>query len=210
MPSFFLMIRRPPRSTLFPYTTLFRSLSPAPGGVVAVVRDVAVSQQVADAAVRAEDLARFASLVAHEIRNPLSAVKIALQTLESGLRIDRKSTRLNSSHTGISYALFFFNDTAPTEIYPLSLHDALPISQPGAGRCGGGGARRRRVPAGRRCGGPGRGPGEVRVAGRPRDPQSALGREDRPADARERIADRSEEHTSELQSHRDILCPLFF
>jgi signal transduction histidine kinase len=57
-------------------------LSPAPGGVVAVVRDVAVSQQVADAAVRAEDLARFASLVAHEIRNPLSAVKIALQTLE--------------------------------------------------------------------------------------------------------------------------------
>ena len=57
-------------------------LSPAPGGVVAVVRDVAVSQEVADAAVRAEDLARFASLVAHEIRNPLSAVKIALQTLE--------------------------------------------------------------------------------------------------------------------------------
>jgi len=57
-------------------------LGPAPGGVVALVRDVAVSQQVADAAVRAEDLARFASLVAHEIRNPLSAVKIALQTLE--------------------------------------------------------------------------------------------------------------------------------
>jgi signal transduction histidine kinase len=57
-------------------------LSPVSGGVVALVRDVAFSQQVADAAVRAEDLARFASLVAHEIRNPLSAVKIALQTLE--------------------------------------------------------------------------------------------------------------------------------
>jgi len=57
-------------------------LSPAPGGVVALVRDMAVSQQVGDAALRAEDLARFASLVAHEIRNPLSAVKIALQTLE--------------------------------------------------------------------------------------------------------------------------------
>src|SRR5437899_6896364 len=57
-------------------------LGPAPGGVVALMRDVAVSQQVADAAVRAEDLARFASLVAHEIRNPPSAVKIALQTLE--------------------------------------------------------------------------------------------------------------------------------
>jgi len=57
-------------------------LSPVQGGVVALVRDIAVSQEVADAAVRAEDLARFASLVAHEIRNPLSAVKIALQTLE--------------------------------------------------------------------------------------------------------------------------------
>jgi signal transduction histidine kinase len=57
-------------------------LSAAPGGVLALVRDVAASQEVADAAVRAEDLARFASLVAHEIRNPLSAVKIALQTLE--------------------------------------------------------------------------------------------------------------------------------
>src|SRR3989338_6809063 len=41
---------------------------------------------------------------------------------------DRKSTRLNSSHSSISYTLFFFNDTATTEIYPLSLHDALPIS----------------------------------------------------------------------------------
>src|SRR3989304_5963907 len=41
---------------------------------------------------------------------------------------DRKSTRLNSSHGSISYAGFFFNETATTEIYPLSLHDALPIS----------------------------------------------------------------------------------
>src|SRR5213075_3437200 len=40
------------------------------------------SRGVVDAALRADDLARFASLVAHEVRNPLSAVKIALQTLE--------------------------------------------------------------------------------------------------------------------------------
>src|SRR3990172_6789038 len=40
---------------------------------------------------------------------------------------DRKSTRLNSSHVYISYSIFFFNDTATTEIYTLSLHDALPI-----------------------------------------------------------------------------------
>src|SRR3989338_3449769 len=40
---------------------------------------------------------------------------------------DRKSTRLNSSPSSISYSVFFFNDTATTEIYTLSLHDALPI-----------------------------------------------------------------------------------
>jgi signal transduction histidine kinase len=57
-------------------------LAPAPGGVVALVRDVAAARSAADAALRTEDLARFASLVAHEIRNPLTAVKIALQTLE--------------------------------------------------------------------------------------------------------------------------------
>jgi signal transduction histidine kinase len=52
------------------------------GSVVAIVRDLTVSQSQADARLRADDLARFASLVAHEVRNPLSAVKIALQTLE--------------------------------------------------------------------------------------------------------------------------------
>ena len=54
----------------------------ANGGAVALVRDLTVERQQADAQLRAEDLARFASLVAHEVRNPLSAVKIALQTLE--------------------------------------------------------------------------------------------------------------------------------
>jgi len=57
-------------------------LSSGPGGVVAVVRDLAATHGMVDAALRADDLARFASLVAHEVRNPLSAVKIALQTLE--------------------------------------------------------------------------------------------------------------------------------
>src|SRR5258705_119228 len=160
---FFLMIRRPPRSTLFPYTTLFRSRT----------------------------------MIG---RKPHSFVTISsgwLLILKDSL--DRKSTRLNSSHLGISYAVFclkkqnedeepggehpgdcrgdlrleqtvlgrrihqrgvevdvarqhekaagadtlhfrarqrhgevefvfFFNDTATTEIYTLSLHDALPIS----------------------------------------------------------------------------------
>src|SRR5437588_9671166 len=67
---FFLMIRRPPRSTLFPYTTLFRSLHVA-----------AQSQQV------------FEGLVDGSFRILL-------------VERDRKSTRLNSSHTVISYAVF--------------------------------------------------------------------------------------------------------
>src|SRR3990172_7104768 len=94
MPSFFLMIRRPPRSTLFPYTTLFRS---------PIWREVAVRQCV----------------------STISGRGILRESMR---RRDRKSTRLNSSHGYISYALFFFNDPATTEIYTLSLHDALPIS----------------------------------------------------------------------------------
>src|SRR6266403_1419595 len=140
---FFLLIRRPPRATLFPYTTLFRSNR-----------------------CRVVDLAGL-------------GLGLCDQLLD---RLDRKSTRLNSSHVEISYAVFclkkknsfkgrhgycmekkvhtaqqaryikisnllrgtviltlagfstrficffFFNDTATTEIYTLSLHDALPIS----------------------------------------------------------------------------------
>src|SRR5690242_21066142 len=73
---FFLMIRRPPRSTLFPYTTLFRSLrrgSPGAGGRAAAARSRA--------------------------RGP------GADRLLARLR-DRKSTRLNSSHMSISYAVF--------------------------------------------------------------------------------------------------------
>ncbi|MBS2024979.1 MAG: hypothetical protein JST92_21480, partial [Deltaproteobacteria bacterium] len=62
-------------------------------GAVALVRDLASSLQDADAVLRAEDVARFASLVAHEIRNPLSSVKIALQTLERGARLPPNDLR---------------------------------------------------------------------------------------------------------------------
>src|SRR4030042_373421 len=104
MPSFFLMIRRPPRSTLFPYTTLFRSLV----------------QAAIDPLVATATLAGVVSFFGGSFDG------------------DRKSTRLNSSHGYISYAVFFFNDTATTEIYPLSLHDALPISGAGGDRPAGG------------------------------------------------------------------------
>ena len=75
---FFLMIRRPPRSTLFPYTTLFRSVS----------RD---NQSGAGE---------------EEVRRRGSVVDRELVRASVGNRLDRKSTRLNSSHTVISYAVF--------------------------------------------------------------------------------------------------------
>src|SRR2546430_8975127 len=76
------MIRRPPRSTLFPYTTLFRSLRTACVGADAGLRALPVSRQ----RLRANGLPR-AGVGSHEQR-------------------DRKSTRLNSSHSQISYAVF--------------------------------------------------------------------------------------------------------
>src|SRR3990167_6948650 len=91
--------------------------------------------------------------------------------------LDRKSTRLNSSHSQISYTLFFFfNDTAPTEIYTLSLHDALPISGHGRQRL----REHRQVPAARDSVlHPGRlrhGPrGPVARAGQPAEPAGRPG-----------------------------------
>src|SRR2546430_17169690 len=78
---FFLMIRRPPRSTLFPYTTLFRS---APVGEVIGLQLQQLVQRI-----EARRLRRRAAEAAHR-----------------RLDRDRKSTRLNSSHSQISYAVF--------------------------------------------------------------------------------------------------------
>src|SRR2546422_4869793 len=79
------MIRRPPRSTLFPYTTLFRS---GEGGFAAVFR-VREQPLNRDVAVKVIDLDRH----------------VAVQRLLADAE-DRKSTRLNSSHGYISYAVF--------------------------------------------------------------------------------------------------------
>src|SRR2546426_148604 len=139
------MIRRPPRSTLFPYTTLFRSRA------------------------RTRRCCAMGSPPTAAIPPASISVHGAAASTARGTRVragrDRKSTRLNSSHLVISYAVFclkkkkkkrqrhptsrcvdrayilrtsrththllsfffFFNDTATTEIYTLSLHDALPI-----------------------------------------------------------------------------------
>src|SRR3990167_6855089 len=96
------MIRRPPRSTLFPYTTLFRS-GPMHGP----------SQ---------------ASVWAAMFSGPLFAI-------DSIARSEKHTSELQSQ-SNLLFPLFFFNDPATTEIYTLSLHDALPIwanarAQPG-------------------------------------------------------------------------------
>src|SRR5947207_9625533 len=86
---FFLLIRRPPRSTLFPYTTLFRSL----GGDRADDRGLPPRARTAPGRRRA---------------------------------VDRKSTRLNSSHTVISYAVFCLKKKKiNTNIHYTNYHDQM-------------------------------------------------------------------------------------
>src|SRR5258708_14227252 len=87
------MIRRPPRSTLFPYTTLFRSDLEGAGGVVDIADDGE------DAAV-AGDAAAWFRVAGAGLR-----VGFGDEVFEDGEE-DRKSTRLNSSHQIISYAVF--------------------------------------------------------------------------------------------------------
>src|SRR3712207_7676102 len=91
------MIRRPPRSTLFPYTTLFRSELQQ---VLAI--GVAVEKGVERRAVHL-DRARRAAIDADLQRCPLGRGGDEVQL---GGGEDRKSTRLNSSHANISYAVF--------------------------------------------------------------------------------------------------------
>src|SRR3712207_7762897 len=89
------MIRRPPRSTLFPYTTLFRS------GLVALNPSVA---RIGDRSERGRVL-NEAWMRFQAIGTLAMGVTVATWRL-GGLKEDRKSTRLNSSHANISYAVF--------------------------------------------------------------------------------------------------------
>src|SRR3712207_7212134 len=94
------MIRRPPRSTLFPYTTLFRSLA----------RSLRTRRT------------HMVALVIPDITNPY--YPLLARGLEDGMdggyRTDRKSTRLNSSHANISYAVFCLKKK----------NTSLPVSHP--------------------------------------------------------------------------------
>src|SRR3712207_8067122 len=91
------MIRRPPRSTLFPYTTLFRSVV------------------IGDACGKGPEAAALTGLARHSLRaaavretSPANVLRLLNETILDQVadNRDRKSTRLNSSHANISYAVF--------------------------------------------------------------------------------------------------------
>src|SRR5256885_8669407 len=87
------MIRRPPRSTLFPYTTLFRSTSMtinAPAALLLLLYQLVAEEQGVDPA-------RLSGTIQNDVLK---------EYIARGTYIDRKSTRLNSSHLVISYAVF--------------------------------------------------------------------------------------------------------
>src|SRR2546430_11223484 len=97
------MIRRPPRSTLFPYTTLFRSYS-----------DDLIYLEEARTALRTHPLRgdyAFSQWVDASAARLLivlvvSSIEEMLRHFDDKAMLDRKSTRLNSSHSQISYAVF--------------------------------------------------------------------------------------------------------
>src|SRR3712207_8356866 len=101
------MIRRPPRSTLFPYTTLFRS-------------------RLGDALAQSFEIREEERLVAQDRAADVAAELIQAERLLGGVEriarvervvaeeLDRKSTRLNSSHANISYAVFCLKKKTPT------------------------------------------------------------------------------------------------
>src|SRR2546427_4308510 len=98
------MIRRPPRSTLFPYTTLFRSSArPHRRGGRDSASCVAISHIYKDGCSLAQAKG-LPSLVYHWPAFGVRFVRGAAGT--TSFLIDRKSTRLNSSHSQISYAVF--------------------------------------------------------------------------------------------------------
>src|SRR2546430_13543967 len=96
------MIRRPPRSTLFPYTTLFRSHADP-----AVARDfeAALERMVGDDW-GWEHIEEGEENAPSHIRASLMGPQVLVPLRNGELALDRKSTRLNSSHSQISYAVF--------------------------------------------------------------------------------------------------------
>src|SRR3712207_6903042 len=99
------MIRRPPRSTLFPYTTLFRSQEKKEARPID--RSCTPQRRVGCGFLR------------RDLVEPLVATLFVQLERCKGTLADRKSTRLNSSHANISYAVFCLKKKTSNTIHPL-------------------------------------------------------------------------------------------
>src|SRR6267378_3902926 len=134
------MIRRPPRSTLFPYTTLFRSHLIENDGrhwyevVTAEVLEQVRSEEHTSELQSRRDLVCRLLLEKKKTDQPNNeqAERSILTPDSAHADPPADAGRRLADHYGVStdvsgLLFFFFNDTATTEIYTLSLHDALPI-----------------------------------------------------------------------------------
>src|SRR5829696_1881760 len=117
------MIRRPPRSTLFPYTTLFRSWSAGCGTTSPSTWTSPSSPKRSE-----EHTSELQSLTNLVCRLLLEKKKKNTRKLLTTAAVIMSVYLIATSFiTTVLIPPFFFNDTATTEIYTLSLHDALPI-----------------------------------------------------------------------------------
>src|SRR3712207_8003919 len=105
---FFLMIRRPPRSTLFPYTTLFRSKTGGDSWFF-LTADYAFGHALERDTEQV--VTKNGGKVVGKVRHPLNAQE------------DRKSTRLNSSHANISYAVFCLKKKINSNLFYFLTHN---------------------------------------------------------------------------------------
>src|SRR5690606_39715797 len=106
LPTFFLVIRPPPRSTLFPYTTLFRSREAAP-----VRNELIKNHHIFTGSSSGKNTIRLLP----PLNIPRKDLTLFLESIQNVLT-DRKSTRLNSSHVKISYAVFCLKKKNKTNI----------------------------------------------------------------------------------------------
>src|ERR1039458_1908469 len=141
------MIRRPPRSTLFPYTTLFRSVE-----VDSLDHRRPLRRADRPVDLRSEEHTSELQSLRHLVcrlllekkkKNRITHAQRRISTCRLGRTCARHQTarpemclrvvraQAPASHLRFLFCFFFFNDTATTEIYTLSLHDALPISHAG-------------------------------------------------------------------------------
>src|SRR6266511_2773227 len=123
------MTRRPPRSTLFPYTTLFRSVGLTirdRGGIDVSTREARDKTRSEEHTSELQSREKLVCRLLLEKKKTCSARSpMSMWTVRMRPRPGRVCTRFICP--GPSRCLFFFTDTATTEIYTLSLHDALPI-----------------------------------------------------------------------------------